>query len=65
MVSWLPCKVLIPPSLRDENNDPLVWLASGITPRAVEFSQNLGNFSTPVDPAGKLAVTWGAIKIQQ
>lgn len=53
------------PTLRDENDKAQVWLASSITKRAFEFSQTLGDFSSlPVNPAGKLATTWGAIKAQ-
>lgn len=50
------------PTLRDEDDNPLVWLASGIPARAAEFSQTLGDSITPVNPAGKLASTWGTIK---
>ena len=50
------------PTLRDEHDNPLVWLASGIPARAANFSQALGDTITPVNPAGKLASTWGAIK---
>ena len=50
------------PTLRDEDDNPLVWLASGIPARAAEFTQTLGDSITPVNPAGKLASTWGEIK---
>ena len=50
------------PTLRDENDNPLVWLASGVPALAAEFSQTLSEFVTPVNPAGKLASTWGEIK---
>ena len=50
------------PTLRDEDDNPLVWLASGIPARAAEFSQTLGDSITPVNPAGKIASTWGEIK---
>lgn len=50
------------PTLRDEDDNPLVWLASGIPARAAEFSQTLADSITPVNHAGKLASTWGEIK---
>lgn len=50
------------PTLRDEHDNPQVWLASGIPARAAKFSQALDDYITPVNPAGKLASTWGAIK---
>ena len=53
------------PTLRDENDEALVWLASGIPPRAVEFSRNLLGLPAHVDSAGKLATTWAAIKVGQ
>ena len=51
------------PTLLDEDGNALVWYASGIPSRAVEFSKTLNNVMTPVNPAGKVATTWGAIKL--
>ena len=53
------------PTLLDENGDPLVWYATGIPTRAVEYNQALSEAALAVRPAGKLATTWGAIKAQQ
>ena len=50
---------------RDELDNPLAWLATGIPPRAVEFSMGLREDALPVEARGKLATTWGAIKIMQ
>ncbi len=49
---------------RDELDNPLAWLATGIPPRAVDFSMTLSG-ALPVEAKGKLATTWGAIKIMQ
>ena len=51
------------PTIRDEDDNPMVWLATWIPTRAVEFSQDLGDYSfTAVNPAGKFTTTWAAIK---
>ena len=50
------------PQLVDENDEPQVWYASGISERAVEYAKSLADGVTPVNPAGKMASTWGAIK---
>ena len=53
------------PTRRDEDDKPLVWLAIDVADGAVEFSHELTENVTAVDPAGKLATTWAVIKTQQ
>ncbi len=50
------------PTLRNKDDQALVWLATDIPDRAVIFSQTLSELSTHVNPAGKLPTTWAAIK---
>lgn len=51
-----------PSTVLDADDNPVSWWSSGIPIEVVNYAAHLNGAAASVNPAGKLATTWGSIK---